>query len=503
MPQVSPPTIPAFLWKVEGLAVSVAVSRSVLAELRAGLNRAPADAEFGGILIGSIARDGDGFRTQVDAFEPFPIEHRHGASYALSPRDQRVLERRLKVLRRKGRVPVGICRSHQRRGLYLDQRDFDLFRKDFRHPSSIFLLVRRQGEGATGAVFVWEEDDIRRHASYLEFPLIDPPADQVLTRVPESLIVLPAWPQHPQALRSGAGASTLLADAQGSRQRLPHLASLSLPPATTSKVVLTIALPLFSFYAAREIAFHRAVRSEVDRVRPVAEPARLPVPSVGRDQATAASQKSDPFPATSSVPPGQAAVARPTMTRKRTFASNSVDRSENDVETSSSNERPMPRADRAARVPVLPEPPPLQPVRPAASFPRMVASAPAIAGRAPAKVVAYFKPAPLSPIRGAFQKVFTGHAAGDGFVPASPVESPLPSPPASAVPLDEETNIEILAKVDRLGNVVNVKVVDGNRQLARLSTDALLRWRFDPARRNGAPVESAMRIRLEFRNPSQ
>jgi outer membrane biosynthesis protein TonB len=118
-------------------------------------------------------------------------------------------------------------------------------------------------------------------------------------------------------------------------------------------------------------------------------------------------------------------------------------------------------------------------------------------------VVAYFKPAPLSPIRGAFQKVFTGHAAGDGFVPASPVESPLPSPPASAVPLDEETNIEILAKVDRLGNVVNVKVVDGNRQLARLSTDALLRWRFDPARRNGAPVESAMRIRLEFRNPSQ
>jgi hypothetical protein len=133
----------------------------------------------------------------------------------------------------------------------------------------------------------------------------------------------------------------------------------------------------------------------------------------------------------------------------------------------------------------------------------MVASPPAIAGRTPDKVIAYLKPAPPSSIRVAFQKVFTGHGAGDGFVPASLLESPLPSPPTNAVPLEKGTDIEMLAKVDRLGNVVNVKVVEGNRQLADLSADALLRWRFDPARRNGTPVESAMRVRFEFRNPSK
>jgi hypothetical protein len=118
-------------------------------------------------------------------------------------------------------------------------------------------------------------------------------------------------------------------------------------------------------------------------------------------------------------------------------------------------------------------------------------------------VIAYLKPAPSSSFRLAIQKVFTGHGTGDGFVPPNPIEYPLPSPPPNAVPLEDGTNIEMLAKVDRLGNVVNVKVVEGNRQLADVSADALLRWRFDPARRNGVPVESAMRIRFEFRKPSK
>jgi len=483
---MSPATIPAFLWKVEGIGISVALSQSMLAELRAGLDRAPADAEFGGILLGSITGDGEGFRTQVDAFEPFPIEHRHGANYALSPRDQRVLERRLKVLRRKGRMPVGICRSHQRRGLYLDQKDFDLFQTDFRHPSSIFLLVRRkEAEGATGAVFVWEENDIRRHASYLEFPLIDPLPGQR-----ELLLAKTPGKQDGSSWRPW---------------RLGEIPAFSrlLPPATTAKVLLTIALPLLSFYAAREIALHRALRSEVDRVRPPAQ-VRLPAPPTDRAVAPATEGKPDPFPATSAVAPNETAVSKPPITPKPALASTSLDRSENDVESSSSADLPIPPTNGVpARVPVLPEPPPIQPVRPAASFPRMVASPPAIAGRAPDEVIAYLKPATPSSIRVAFQKVFTGHSAGDGFVPASPVESPLPSPPANAVPLGQGANIEMLAKVDRLGNVVNVKVVEGNRHLADLSTDALLRWRFDPARRNGTPVESAMRIRFEFRNPSR
>jgi hypothetical protein len=501
---MSPAAISAFLWQVEGVSVSVALSQSVLVELRAGLDRAPAGTEFGGILLGSVASDGDGFRTQVDAFELFPIEHRHGANYALSPREQRLLERRLSRLRRKGRVPVGICRSHQRRGLYLDRRDFDLFQTDFRHPSSIFLLVRRDhGEVATGAVFVWEEGDIRRHASYREFPLPGLPAAQEL-----SLAKTPRTQRRPgtQEILSWRSCFWRLGERPVFSDLLAGVARQAAPPALAAKVLLTIALPLFSFYAAREIALHRAGRSEFNQVRPANEPAPLPPPRNDPDAAPDAGPKPNPFPAASSVlTPAEPAVSRTPIRPKTILASDSRGRFAVDPESASSSDRDRPRTDGASArgIPVLPEPPPLQPARPAATFPRIVASPSAVQGRSPGQVIAYLKPEPPSSIRLAIKKVFSGHGTGDGFVPASPVELPLPSPPPEALPLEEGTNVEMVAKVDREGNVVNVKVVEGNRQLAGRSADALLRWRFDPARRKGAPVESAMRIRFEFRNPSK
>src|SRR6185369_4764654 len=126
--------------------------RGVLSQLRRVMDAAPSEQEFGGILVGRIVKSEDGFETYVDGFEPFTIEYRHGGSYTLSARDQRFLEKRLLWLRRKRQVPVGLYRTHQRRGLYLDQRDFELFRADFRHPASVFLLLRRdEVEGAKGA----------------------------------------------------------------------------------------------------------------------------------------------------------------------------------------------------------------------------------------------------------------------------------------------------------------------------------------------------------------
>ncbi len=579
--EMSPAAVPAFFWKVDGVGVSVAVSATVLAGLRASLDQAPADTEFGGILLGSFAPDGDGYRTQVDAFEAFPIEHRHGQNYRLSARDHRFLEQRLKRLRRKGFRPVGFCRSHNRRGLYLDQRDFDLFRTDFRHPATIFLLVRGQdATNAKGAVFVWEEDDIRRHASYLEFPLPEP----LTTPSPERAHVAPSLASQSQelahaglawALKAGAdvadiarrAASGLTDFARAGASGLPyrartgpntaHLAANvgqvvnlrpivnrpadavralapkpdtgpaiaarlaqgrasgaaavarlrafpSFPPATPAKVLVTIALPLISFYTAREIALQRARGPEADQVRPAPQPVRLAIPQIDRDVASAPvpaqEAKPLPFPDTSpSVTPAGQTIPGPPVKARRTPISNSRDRRDSDSESSSAAKRPSAPPTRIA--PALLDPPPVLLARPLPALPRVVASPP-VADR-PEAVVAYFKPAQPSSIRQAFQKVFTGHSAGDGFVAASPVEQPLPSLPPDAVPLEEGASVEMQAKVDRLGNVVNVKVVEGNRQLADASADALFRWRFDPARRNGAPVESAMRIRFEFRNPSR
>jgi hypothetical protein len=128
--------------------------------------------EFGGLLLGRMEIDGPGLHTHIDAFEPFSIEYRYGPNFVLSRSDRRHLEQRLERLTRKGITPVGWCRSHERRGLYLDQRDLELCQLYFRHPSSAFLLVRRdESQGAQGGFFVWEGNDMRRHASYGEFSL--------------------------------------------------------------------------------------------------------------------------------------------------------------------------------------------------------------------------------------------------------------------------------------------------------------------------------------------
>jgi hypothetical protein len=348
--------------------------------------------------------------------------------------------------------------------MYLDQRDFDLFRKDFHNPSSIFLLVRRDNaDDAKGAVFVWEEDDMRRHASYLEFPL-------------------------PQTVPIAASSEPPKGRLQPERSA-PHL-SLE----TVAKVALTLLLPLIAFFAAREIAFRNTFRSEVAQVRPTPRPD--PVPSVPGP----AEEKPHPFQDTSPPTPdlvkqASAPVERPLD--RVPIAADSRDRTGAPPVVSSPSRQPAPE------VPALPDPPPVTPPHPAPSLPRIVASPPAAAGHPPARVVAFIKPEPASSVRLAIQKVVTGHRPDEDFIAANPVEHPLPSPPRDEVPLEQGNTIEMVAKVDRHGNVVYVKVVDGNRQLADSSANALLRWRFDPARHNGSPVDSAMRIRFEFHNPSR
>jgi hypothetical protein len=253
-----------------------------------------------------------------------------------------------------------------------------------------------------------------------------------------------------------------------------------------AKVLLTVALPICSFYSAREVAL-RAHGTRIDPVSPATQSEPAPLTPVDRD-APPPDEKPRPFAAAlpSTPPPAPAAVPAPAPA-KTTLATDTRDRFDSDPVSSPSAERPV------RHTPVLPEPPLIVPDVAAPSVPHIVSSQPGVARRSPERVVAYYNadPPPAS-IRHTIQKVFTGHSASAGFVAANPVEAPLPSPPVSAEPLEEGGTIEMLAKVDRLGNVVDVKVVDGNRQLAGLSTDALFRWRFDPARRNGAPIDSAM-----------
>ncbi|HYW46768.1 MAG TPA: hypothetical protein VE959_28130, partial [Bryobacteraceae bacterium] len=249
LPRVPAPSAArTYLWKVDGIDVSVVLAKAVLAQLRGLLEGAttPDPLEIGGILLGRTEADGAGFRTFVDAFEPFLLEDRYGPNYTLSGLDSRRLERRRSALssrrRSGGLVPVGLWRSHCRRGFYLDQRDFELFQRLFRHPASIFLLVRRDEPGAArGAVFVWENDDIRRHSSYLEFPLEAFP----VAALPEPVLRAPGPPAW---LRPAAMA------------------------------MLSLALPLAAFYVGRAVALSRYRGAAVARANP-APPAPTPPPS--------------------------------------------------------------------------------------------------------------------------------------------------------------------------------------------------------------------------------
>jgi hypothetical protein len=195
------------LWRVKGKPVSAYLEARVMAELRA-LALGSGDTEAGGLLLGRIERSDAGLITRIHAFEPFEPDQHYGPAYVLSPKDRDRLKSRIARTR-----AVGFCRTNLRRDLYLDKRDFDFFQLCFPDPASVFLLVKAAGDGARGAFFIWEDGDIRRHASYAEFPLGEGAAPQ---------------PVH----SSGRVRSAAIA-------------------------VLAAALPLSAFYAGRAVALNR------------------------------------------------------------------------------------------------------------------------------------------------------------------------------------------------------------------------------------------------------
>ena len=500
---MSPKAVPVYVWTIEGVAVCAEIATSVLAELRLTLDSQPQDAEFGGILLGRSITEGENFRTQVTSFEPLEIEHRYGERFTLSLRDRQSLERRLQRLRRKGLIPVGFYRSHERRGLYLDQKDFEVFKAEFRHPGSVFLLVGQEtGKPAKGAVFVWEDDDVRRHASYLQFPL----PQVAVAGMPAP--VRPAASKVPQ--KRTEGVAERLA-AWRPKIELPNMPALSLPkfalpsftlPNGIVKVALTIALPLVCFYGARQLAENRvsvAAAQEMQSVSKAEQPpvltAQATAPEVSAVQVPVeapAVSKESPF-AESAVPAKVAPVRSGVDSRDRVVTV--VPR------TVGSGLRPVAKAE--VETPTLPEPPVVQPAALSLSVPKIVSAPPSPVHKDTNKVLAFVKPVQPSSIRQAIGKVpllrgFSGRNASEDFVPANPIEVPVPSQASAGNALKKGNTIEMLAKVDRQGYVESVKLVDGNRQLADTSAEAILRWRFEPARQNGTPVDSAMRIRFEF-----
>lgn len=206
-PTVAPSSLPAFYeWKTPGQSFSIQLSYEVIdrlhAEVMKGFWAVPKrGAEVGGVLLGKVvgtaALTAGEVTVFIDDYELVTCEHRRGPSFVLSEGDRKRIEKALRRTAGNSQV-VGYFRSHTRPGLYLDEDDMAVIRSYFSNPNDVIMLVRPHATRTSSAgFFFWENDDMRRHSTYREFPfnkaelmkpLIDAAAPEPVSEAAERVV---------------------------------------------------------------------------------------------------------------------------------------------------------------------------------------------------------------------------------------------------------------------------------------------------------------------------
>ncbi|MBM3788208.1 MAG: hypothetical protein FJW30_28035 [Acidobacteria bacterium] len=178
-PEISATTAPFYTWKPADKPVSVQIPYEIvdrlLLEIMRGFGAVPKrGAEVGGVLLGTVERDGRGFTVRIEDFEPVNCDHAQGPSYLLSDSDranfaatvgrwQRGHERRI--------YAVGYYRGHTREGLSLGAEDLALLEEHFPADEAIALVVKPYATKVSVAgIFFREGGQFPADQSYLEFP---------------------------------------------------------------------------------------------------------------------------------------------------------------------------------------------------------------------------------------------------------------------------------------------------------------------------------------------
>jgi periplasmic protein TonB len=81
------------------------------------------------------------------------------------------------------------------------------------------------------------------------------------------------------------------------------------------------------------------------------------------------------------------------------------------------------------------------------------------------------------------------------------IKQVAPSYPRSAIDLHIEGAVEIMATVSKNGDISEVKVLSGDKQLARAAIDAVKQWKYKPYLLKGEPVDIQTQITVNFRLP--
>jgi hypothetical protein len=169
--------LPFYVWEVPGKPISIQLPFDIIDRMSPDILRGfgalkRRGAEVGGILLGR-SEEGPRLKIIIEDFEPVPSEYLTGPSYNLSENDLAAFEAAL--TRRSGSeptiAPVGFYRSHTRDELFMDDTDLRLASHYFPGPENIFLLVKPfAASPSVGGFFFWEDGEIYRQSTYLQFP---------------------------------------------------------------------------------------------------------------------------------------------------------------------------------------------------------------------------------------------------------------------------------------------------------------------------------------------
>lgn len=73
--------------------------------------------------------------------------------------------------------------------------------------------------------------------------------------------------------------------------------------------------------------------------------------------------------------------------------------------------------------------------------------------------------------------------------------------PRTALAMQIEGSVELLATISKTGDIANVKVISGDSQLRKSASDAVKQWKYKPYLLNGEPVEIQTQITIKFQLP--
>ncbi len=167
-----------YVWEPAGKSVVVRlhldVIDRVLQEVMRGFGAVPKrGAEVGGVLIGTIERDGEQTVVKIEDFEPVECAYKRGPSYLFADEERATFEeavRKWQPDESREAYAVGFYRSHTRDGMSLAEEDVQLMDECFPSPAHVALLIKPYGTKVSTAGFFFRENGVFQETTPLEFP---------------------------------------------------------------------------------------------------------------------------------------------------------------------------------------------------------------------------------------------------------------------------------------------------------------------------------------------